>query len=467
VRLGSRRSIRVARLPRRVPTRPRALMAWVCSTATSRMSRSDHPAAGPYGRRGGTGPFVWRREDLDAFLRGDKRWVTRWRYQMAKKSSRRGIWRLKGGGFFVRGRVTDPRTGKEYQIARVVPGMQTTLRDALRVQDQLRSEVRERLAGRIQSRPLWSEFAASLFEAKVVEGKLKSPKSQERWSNTLARLIPAFGRIRVDDLRYADLESWREQIARWIRDGMPSVRKRDQGKLIKLSPVTANGWISILKVICTAMARRFELPRDPGKPLEYFPVGRTYTREQPNAVEPQQMAVFLARLKELYPQHYAMTLLGFAIGARPSTLRPLRRRGPEPDKHDQELPLPPAAMRVLRAHVEALPPGPMRDSDLLFPATHGGLRTRSVLDKPFRRVLKALDWNLKLTPKGMRRTFYDLARRAEIDSVVRRAIAGHLTASMKFKYSTAQIEEMRSAVGKVISIATARQARARRARKRL
>src|SRR5579872_2642371 len=25
----------------------------------------------PYGRRGGTGAFVWRREDLDAFLRGE------------------------------------------------------------------------------------------------------------------------------------------------------------------------------------------------------------------------------------------------------------------------------------------------------------------------------------------------------------------------------------------------------------
>ena len=48
------------------------------------------------------------------------------------------------------------------------------------------------------------------------------------------------------------------------------------------------------------------------------------------------------------------------------------------NKHDQELPLPSAAMCVLRAHVEALPPGPMRDSDLIFPAIHSGMRTRSV-----------------------------------------------------------------------------------------
>ena len=35
---------------------------------------------------------------------------------------------------------------------------------------------------------------------------------------------------------------------------MPSMRERDKGKskLVKLSPVTANGWISILKVICGA-----------------------------------------------------------------------------------------------------------------------------------------------------------------------------------------------------------------------
>jgi hypothetical protein len=109
------------------------------------------------------------------------------------------------------------------------------------------------------------------------------------------------------------------------------------------------------------MAKRFELPRDAGSALEYFPVGRTYTREQPNAVEPRQMAVFLAKLKELYPQHYAMTLLGFAIGARPSTLRPRRRRGPDPDVllgglRDRASPLQPAAPGDRRRHQEQARP---------------------------------------------------------------------------------------------------------------
>jgi hypothetical protein len=101
-----------------------------------------------------------------------------------------------------------------------------TIWDAVRVQDQLRHEGHERVEGRIRSLPLWSEYVASLFEAKVAEGKLSSSKSRERWGNVLKRLIPVFGRLRVDELRTADVVAWRDQVARWIRDGMPSTRKR-------------------------------------------------------------------------------------------------------------------------------------------------------------------------------------------------------------------------------------------------
>lgn len=143
---------------------------------------------------------------------GNSPWMTRWRYEMAAKASRPGIWRLKGGGFFVRVRVSNRRTGKEHPFTKVLKGQAVTLRDALKAQDQLRSEARDQFAGR-RSLPLWSEYAASLFEAKVTDGKLKSGKSRERWGNTLARLIPSFGRYRVDELRYADLILWRDQVA--------------------------------------------------------------------------------------------------------------------------------------------------------------------------------------------------------------------------------------------------------------
>jgi hypothetical protein len=89
------------------------------------------------------------------------------------------------------------------------------------------------------------------------------------------------------------------------------------------------------------------------------------------------------------------------------------------------------------------------------------MRSRSVLDKPFQEVLKALGWKIRLTPRGMRRTFNDLARDAEVHDVVTRAISGHETERMQRHYSTAQREEMREAVGRVISLATERARRER------
>jgi integrase len=87
-------------------------------------------------------------------------------------------------------------------------------------------------------------------------------------------------------------------------------------------------------------------------------------------------------------------------------------------------------------------------------------RSRSALDKPFQDVLRALRWKLRFTPRGLRRTFQDLARQAEVHDVVTRAISGHATERMQRHYSTAQREEMREAVGRVISLATAGAGRA-------
>jgi hypothetical protein len=85
-------------------------------------------------------------------------------------TSRLGIWRLKDGGYFVRVRVTDPRTGRRVQCARALRGLTVTIWDAIRVRDQLRHEGHERVEGAIRSPPPWSEYAASLFEARSLRG---------------------------------------------------------------------------------------------------------------------------------------------------------------------------------------------------------------------------------------------------------------------------------------------------------
>src|SRR6185312_14048834 len=112
--------------------------------------------------------------------------------------------------------------------------------------------------------------------------------------------------------------------------------------------------------------------------------------------------------------------------------------------------------RVL-VHVDRLPPGPMQDSDLLFPSETGGFRAASALDKPFRLVGEAIKLKKRVTSRAMRRTFQDLARNADIEAIVRQKICGHATQEMSELYSTVPQREIQAAVGAVISLAKYRE----------
>jgi len=158
-----------------------------------------------------------------------------------------------------------------------------------------------------------------------------------------------------------------------------------------------------------------------------------------------------------------MTYLGFATGLRPSSLRPLRRKGETPDvrwdegvllvrrSHTlgeavmettktglrQRITVPPELVEVLRWHVQTqLTTSEQQASDLLFPREDGGVRSESSLRKPFAVVGKAIGLTKHFTPRGMRRTFNDVARAAKVESFVTKSISGHLTDRMKDHYST-------------------------------
>ncbi len=118
----------------------------------------------------------------------------------------------------------------------------------------------------------------------------------------------------------------------------------------------------------------------------------------------------------------------------------------------QKILLAPEILDILRWHVEHLPPGPQRDSELLFPACDGGLWRPASLQEPFRKVAQAIGLKKRITPRAMRRTFQDLARKAQMDPLVTRSISGHLTEVMQHHYSTVQDAEQREGMAKVIAI---------------
>lgn len=78
--------------------------------------------------------------------RNNSDWVFRWKYEVSEKPVRKGIWALKGGGYFLRTRVVDPKTGRIMDYQRAMRG--ATLSEAESERRRLQSDVRDLVTGR-------------------------------------------------------------------------------------------------------------------------------------------------------------------------------------------------------------------------------------------------------------------------------------------------------------------------------
>lgn len=398
-------------------------------------------------------------------------WSLRWGYQV-KSTPATGVLETPTG-FLIHGKVGGPAGRRRVQRHVACK----TLREAQRERLEMLSEARSAASCKPSSRPLFCDYAVTLFETKKTLRELKSAMSRQRWEHTIRlHLIPHFGLFAVDAIDRAEIDRWKLKTAKNIARGT-------------IRPSTANGWLSILRVILRAAVDEFELDKDPTMRVRDFSTAEhpTYTDEEPNALSPTQVRAFLHAMRKLYPQFYALTLLGFVTGLRPSSLRPLRRSGPEADvlwdegtilvrrshslgravmnttKTDNRyrLGLPPEVMAELAAHVERLHGARARPSELLFPSrgTRSGATpsfiARSCLDRPFVRISKAIGLPFRFTPRGLRRTFQDLGRAQRLEPKLRMAICGHETEKMSELYSSISLDEMRAGVSAIVSLVTA------------
>jgi integrase len=381
-----------------------------------------------------------------------------------------GIYKT-GTGYRVRVRAMDPRTGTLKERNQEFENI--TQEQAVVKQAEMKEEIRRGGHAVNQRRERYGDYATSLFRRKVALGDLKSAKSRERWADTQdLHLIPAFGNWYVDAIQRKDIEEWKAAQGRKVERG-------------DYSPNTVNGWLAILLTTLRAAVEDLELERDPTRNVDLLDTSdwNTFTEEEPGALTVAEVPVFMAKAKELYPQHFAMMAVGVVTGRRPSELRPLRRKGPTPDVLWEEgvllvrrsetkgevverlkqgkrgkirwlrVPLPRELVDILKRHVDQLPEGPMQESDLLFPSETGGYRAASCLKKPIEAIAKAAKIKKHLTAKFMRRTFQDLGRAAQVHDLVVRAISGHATSEMQHHYSTVAGEEVRAGLAKVIDLA--------------
>jgi integrase len=389
-----------------------------------------------------------------------------------------GVWQRKEGGHVVRARAKEGTTGRQREIWKTLPTADAAT--ALKWLKDERAKVRAGLASAAPESVRFSEFAGSLFEHKVTVGDIKSARGRDKWRVVLEQLgrgtkgkssglfVQGFGDMFVDKIHVTHVDTWTEGMARLVAAG-------------DYAPTTVNGWLSILRVVMKAARRKLSLPYLATEGAENLDLSEhaTYTEEEPNALLPEEVAPFMSKFKELHAQHFAMTYLGLITGLRPSSLRPLRRRGSEIDvlwdknrilvRRSQTLgdevmlttkqrrryavDLPQEAMDVLRWHVDTQLRTPeQQDSDLLFPAVNGKFRSPSVLNKPLAEVATELELGKQVTQRALRRTFNDLARAAQVSDLVTRSISGHLTERMQQHYSTVNAAEQRDALAKVIRL---------------
>ena len=159
-----------------------------------------------------------------------------------------------------------------------------------------------------------------------------------------------------------------------------------------------------------------------------------------------------------YAQHYALvatlayTGLRFCHASAPGVLRVVRKHfrgkvGPVSRKKraPKEYPVEPELAQILRDHRERLQHAEAKgiEEGWMFPSAEGTLRTPNSLDRAWAKCLEHAGITKRFTVHGLRYTFTDLVRRANVDAVVRRALTGHVTEEMQRHYSTVGLDEKR------------------------
>src|SRR5437870_1297899 len=100
------------------------------------------------------------------------RWIMRWGTIIADTPSKPGVWRRKEGGYLIRARVKDARTGRLREIRSQLPEAKSTEAAYLDLQRRI-DELRAGLDDPSTSIPSFAEFATSLFDRKIDKSEIK------------------------------------------------------------------------------------------------------------------------------------------------------------------------------------------------------------------------------------------------------------------------------------------------------
>jgi integrase len=381
-----------------------------------------------------------------------------------------GVFRLDQATYWIRAKVVDPRTGKHKEIDRILDGV--TAHEAAQKRDALINEIKQSVQHSKKVRV--GEFAKSWIESKTL--KLDSTTARTYADALENHILPALGNYYYDTLTTTDVQRWIDGalLRGWTSEKRGS--KQDKTRTVRrsYSRDTVQGWFRVFRTMTRDAMATLELPRDPT--LRITIPEDTGDVDEANSLSPAQLAAFLTAMRTRYPQHYALVVLLAYTGLRfchagalhwqdwdeaGGVLRISRKQvrgkvGPVTRKKraPKEYPVEPELAEILKQHRVRLlkEQAPGLSKGLMFPSRAGTYRTPNSLDVAWAKCLTEAQIDKRFTIHGLRYTFTDLVRLANVDAVVRRALTGHVTEEMQRHYSTVGLDEKRAAVAGVLRL---------------
>ena len=365
------------------------------------------------------------------------------------KKDLHGISELEQGLFLIRVQEVHPRTGRMIDVRRRVRC--ESLEEAATAQVKLRAECLGDGDHTTPKRVRLGDYAKSWLSGRLPTLK---PSTAARYADTLDRVIlPVVGDFYLDALAPEDALQWFHGAA--------------AGKAAS----TANGYLRVFKVLMADAVAQYRLPANPAARLRAVPERgeEELDSDDPvNLLTADEMARFMAAVKEMFPQWYALAFTQFATASRFSEVSALRwedidegrgiiriRRGnwrtlvstAKIDRRRRNPALTDELRRVLSEWRELLARSHRHaDSGWVFPSKAGKPHhNASGMGKAFEACLKEIGVDRRFSSHGLRRTANDLIRRVASGEVAR-AITGHVTERMTEHYSHVDVGEKKAAV---------------------
>jgi integrase len=385
-----------------------------------------------------------------------------------------GVYRVDNTTYIIRAKGTDPRTGKTKEGMKRLVGVnaQEAAQERAQLIETFTNPIEQAKKVRV------GDFAKSWIESKTL--RLDATTIRTYVAALEGHILPAFGDFYYDALTSQDVQKW---IDRAVMRGWSTEKRHSRGKASKkdskkvrrvYSRNSIAVWFRVFRTMTRDAMVTLGLPRDPT--LRVSLPEAVIEDEEANSLTPDELTRFLDAFRDDHPTHFPLVVLLAYTGLRfchASALRwddwdeaagvirvqrkQVRREiGPVSRKKraPKTYPVGPELAEVLTKHrgwmMAKQVPG--FETGYMFPSSAGTLRCPSSLVKAWDACLAKAKIEKRFTVHGLRYTFTDLVRLANVDAVVRRALTGHVTEEMQRHYSTVGMDEKRAAVAGVLRL---------------